>query len=105
MCASYNYLHRRHNEICIITLLNSGSSDIQHLFSPATVCFQAPDLLYRKHGRVEKCIQKFQWENLKGGDYLEGIGVLKHDFKMYRSIKDTGFEDVDWIHLAQDTDQ
>jgi hypothetical protein len=42
-------------------------------------------------------------ENLKRGDHLEDTGV--DGKKMLTSIKETGLDGVDWIHLAQDRDQ
>jgi hypothetical protein len=49
--------------------------------------------MYSTHGRDEKCIQYFGKSKHK----------LKDNIKM--DLKATECDDVDWIHLTQDTDQ
>jgi hypothetical protein len=42
-------------------------------------------------------------ETLKGGDQLENLDIGGKNVGM--DLRETGWEDVDWIHLAQDRDQ
>jgi hypothetical protein len=44
----------------------------------------------------------FWLENLKGRDYLEDLRV---NGKITLYLRETGWVNVDWIHLAQDRDQ
>jgi hypothetical protein len=44
----------------------------------------------------------FSSENVKGRGHLRDLG-LENNIKM--NLKVTGYEDVDWIHLAWDRDQ
>jgi hypothetical protein len=41
--------------------------------------------------------------SLKGGDHWEYLGVNGRITKM--DLREIGFGDVDWIHLAQDRDR
>jgi len=46
----------------------------------------------------------FWLENLKGRDHLEEVRHREED-NIRMDCKEIGWEDVDWIHLAQDRDQ
>jgi hypothetical protein len=47
-------------------------------------------------GAMTKAYKNFWSENLKGSDHSEDLGV---------DIWETGWEGVDWTHLAQDRDK
>jgi hypothetical protein len=54
---------------------------------------------YNMHGREEK----FWHENLK--ERVLRRSMRKWDVNIILILKETGWESVDWIHLAQDVDQ
>jgi hypothetical protein len=55
---------------------------------------------YGTRGGDGRCIE-FRLEILKGRHHLED---LDKDRRVILDIRDMGFEGVDWIHLADDTD-
>jgi hypothetical protein len=46
----------------------------------------------------------FWWENLKGRDY-SGRRRLRWEDNIKTDLREIGREVVDWIHLAQNTEQ
>jgi hypothetical protein len=48
-------------------------------------------------------LYKFWSEDLKGRDHSEDNRSWEDNIRMY--LRETGWEDVDWIHLAHDKDQ
>jgi hypothetical protein len=56
------------------------------------------------HDRGEKCIQNFRWKTLKGREPVrKPRNRWENNIKM--DLKETAYEGVDWIHLAQDREQ
>ena len=51
-------------------------------------------------GEERERYKEFEWERLKAGNYFQEPDIHTWKVHMEKEVKETGWQDVEWIHLA-----